>query len=772
MLLLGFGSRAECVRPRPGMSMWMVWAAMHSALSVACMGTIAWAQEPTELTTLARRSSTHPLPVRRRIELTDIVRLRDITEQQIAHGGDAVAFVTRQALIETNDYRSTLYVVGARNGGEPRRLVDGRSISNVRWIVEDRAITYLMVAEATPRTIFRLSLHGGGPQPVLTAFRSEIESFEWSPDGHLLAMLVADPADSAEHRAVEADGLVFRETFDVRTLLEGRSSSRQTRLVVYSTDTQNFDTLWTAPAREAGALSWSPDGRRIALQYKRSERAEDANNFDIGIVNLHTQSFTPVVDWSGVEEDPVWAPDGRSLVFVSQGDLARRGGWLHINTLFVSNLDGRLPLALGPPESLSNANIIGWTGDGANVFLDRSGRSTGYIGRLSSTGGKVVAVSRTTDHLSRCASDRSGAWLSCIRQNATTPPDIALVDANSGEVRTLTHLNPEFDSIALGATTELTWKNRYGALTNGFLVYPTGYRRGQRYPFLVILYGFENRFSAQAQWITSFPVQAFAANGFAVLLMNYPAYEPFIWDRDYGRAGFSDRDNPVASVEEAVDTLIGMGMADPSRGGILGWSMGSYWTDLTLIRSRQFRAASSGETGGRSPGTYWLGNNQWRYVQRSFIGGPPFGSSYPNYLVSSPPLLAPPQDIPILREYASTRVDALEYTLWWEQDAKMELVFYPAEEHVFVQPLHRLSSMKRNLDWFTFWLCGVEDPDRRYAEQYRRWKIMRHRIAETATSNSQPRSRRREMSTAADPGEHHCDGPAKGVSSHGRGSGP
>ena len=58
----------------------------------------------------------------------------------------------------------------------------------------------------------------------------------------------------------------------------------------------------------------------------------------------------------------------------------------------------------------------------------------------------------------------------------------------------------------------------------------------------------------------------------------------------------------------------------------------------------------------------------------------------------------------------------------------MELVFYPDEEHVFAKPSHRLRSMHRNLDWFKFWLLGVEDPDPSKQAQFERWQEMRNHM--------------------------------------------
>ena len=70
----------------------------------------------------------------------------------------------------------------------------------------------------------------------------------------------------------------------------------------------------------------------------------------------------------------------------------------------------------------------------------------------------------------------------------------------------------------------------------------------------------------------------------------------------------------------------------------------------------------------------------------------------------------------------------------------MELHVFPDEAHIKVQPRHRLAVYRRNLDWFRFWLQGHVDPDPAKAEQYRRWRVMAERFAETQARQARSQS--------------------------------
>jgi len=55
----------------------------------------------------------------------------------------------------------------------------------------------------------------------------------------------------------------------------------------------------------------------------------------------------------------------------------------------------------------------------------------------------------------------------------------------------------------------------------------------------------------------------------------------------------------------------------------------------------------------------------------------------------------------------------------------VEMHVFPGERHIKFQPAHRLAIYRRSLDWFDFWLNGVEDPAPAKAAQYRRWRYLR-----------------------------------------------
>src|SRR6266542_556731 len=54
-----------------------------------------------------------------------------------------------------------------------------------------------------------------------------------------------------------------------------------------------------------------------------------------------------------------------------------------------------------------------------------------------------------------------------------------------------------------------------------------------------------------------------------------------------------------------------------------------------------------------------------------------------------------------------------------------EFLFFEDGDHLLVKPRHRYVSLQGNVDWFSFWLKGEEDPEPAKADQYARWRELR-----------------------------------------------
>jgi hypothetical protein len=61
------------------------------------------------------------------------------------------------------------------------------------------------------------------------------------------------------------------------------------------------------------------------------------------------------------------------------------------------------------------------------------------------------------------------------------------------------------------------------------------------------------------------------------------------------------------------------------------------------------------------------------------------------------------------------------------QDKPVDLIYFPEGEHILQKPRDRLSSGQGSVDWYRFWLLGIEDLDPAKSLQYQRWNEMKAR---------------------------------------------
>ena len=693
------------------------------------------------------------------ITLDEIVSLREVTEPLRSPDGSRVAFLVTQGFRDCDCYHTALYVVATAAGSVPAKVLEEPSLSALRWTPDGRYVSYLS-AKSGSQQLWRVDPTNGQSEQVFTHTPGEdqtiqrlgyhpsdvtpvgVFTYEWSPDGQAVAFTTSPRIDKEQLEKAKKSGVLFDEHRSAFDLLEQQWIKVPTQVWVYELAGGQEKQVWENP-HEISTIAWSPDGQSIAVAYSAPPKLKESQVFfneDVGILTLATGAFKPVATTEAAEVMPTWSPDGQFLAFASI---------LGYETSFL----GVYEVKTGKQRELARGVEpwhIWWTDNSQNVvfqtdLLGKRRTRTGLF-TVPVAGGKTVRLTSEDDHVSDCDGMMKRQAV-CIWQSSNIPPSPAMLDLSSGKLRSLAAVNPELKDITLGHVSELRWSNSYGDETTGYLIRPFNFEVGRRYPLLIILYGFEGKFVTQAEWLSSYPAQAFAREGFAVLMTNYPPYDD--WKgQDFARGSVAEAYSPLASIEAAIKNLVKEGIADPSRVGIMGISYGGFLTEFAITHSKSFKVSSLVDGGGYSPVGYWLSNHEGQEENERALGGPPSGSTYANWLKLSPPLNVANVMGPVLMGFNSNEaVYGFEMLSALRREGiPVEFWVYPGEGHIFTTPEHRFISMQRNLDWFNFWLYAREDPDPAKQEQYDRWREMRKQLASRA-------HRGRAESLKAQPGE-------------------
>jgi dipeptidyl aminopeptidase/acylaminoacyl peptidase len=248
----------------------------------------------------------------------------------------------------------------------------------------------------------------------------------------------------------------------------------------------------------------------------------------------------------------------------------------------------------------------------------------------------------------------------------------------------------------------VTSKSKDGTEVHSVLVRPATAAAG-KLPLILYIHGGPN---GQDGYSFSFDREYFAANGYAVLSVNYRGSNGR--GSAYQKAIFADwGDKEVVDLLGAVDEVVRGGVADGERLGIGGWSYGGILTDYTIATTPRFKAAISGAGSALQLSMYGTDQYITQYNQEI---GPPWKSqdlwikiSYPFFhadRIKTPTLFmggASDFNVPIIggeQMYQALRSLGIP----------TQLVIYPGQFHGLTIPSYRKDRLERYVAWYDRWI--------------------------------------------------------------------
>ena len=302
---------------------------------------------------------------------------------------------------------------------------------------------------------------------------------------------------------------------------------------------------------------------------------------------------------------------------------------------------------------------------------------------------------------------------------ADLPGDLFLLEAGGSgggapspgsevALRRLTAANDSLLSLLeLGEVREERWESEGGIEIEGFVHLPPDYREGERYPLLLRLHG-----GPVSQYAHSFNFDAhlFAANGYVVLSPNPRGSSGY--GQEFSAALWANWGEPdFADVMAGVDHLIDLGIADPDRMGVGGWSYGGILTNYVITRTDRFEGAITGASEVLYIANY--GHDHYQRQWEAELGLPWEGDNRENWerispfnrveRVTTPTLVMGGEkdwNVPI--QNSEQLYQALR-----RRGVPTQLVVYPGQSHGLGPASYRRDRHQRYLDWYGRWVKGA-----------------------------------------------------------------
>jgi dipeptidyl aminopeptidase/acylaminoacyl peptidase len=659
----------------------------------------------------ALSSGAAPAAASRPVTVDDLMRLRAILDVRISPDGERVAYVVSTPSLPKNEHEAALFVV-ASTGGQPTRTGDTVRIFNVpvprpqlRWSPDGTMLSVLGFVGTRPQ-VFAIPVAGGAPKS-LTVAPEGVSAYEWSPDGKSLAYLTRDPMSADEERQRQDRSFVIRAD----------APDRPTRLMVQKRDSTEAPVTLTPPMHYVDGFSWSPDGREIA--YSAAPRSGFSAPYETRVYAVAAQGGAPrtIVDRKGINQGPVFSPDGRQIAFISTNG---RTDIMSSRSLTVVAAAGGAPRVFVLDDAWVNEFV--WSRDSRSIYFQANDGTFGRgermfdqpVARVSIDDGRAepIAAGATVDYSISLSQD--GRRMAFKAVEGRTMGDVVVLDVASRRATKVTDVNPELHDFALGELKPITWRSFDGMEIWGLLLTPSTATPGRRLPLLVYVHGGPGggfthglfpQFMHIVPQVDPYPTAAMASAGFAVL---FPMPRG---GAGYGEAGqraivnaWGDAD--YKDIMTGVDALVAQGIADGDRLGVMGASYGGYMTNWIVGHTGRFKAASAGASLSDLADTYYLsegGEFMVDYFKRPW-------ENAASYAEHSPMTYADHVTTPLLIQHGEVdpRVPIAGAWKWYRtlkgRGKTVELDIYPRGGHVLREPMQQREQMKRNLEWFKKWI--------------------------------------------------------------------
>jgi dipeptidyl aminopeptidase/acylaminoacyl peptidase len=607
--------------------------------------------------------------------------------------GSKVAWTQTQAVMDTEHSEMLTHIFLAHADGSHRiQLTRGdKSATNPSFSPDGRMI-YFTSARSGKNNVYRIGVAGGEAE-MLTDFKGSLGGYRLSPDGKTIAFDGYEPpADEEKNKKEKRD---FR-------VVDANPENHAIYLIPAEADAdgKHAQKKLTDGKRHVTEFAWSPDSQKIAFSHWAAPGAENWTGSELAEVDIASgavKSISPEHTFSN--SHPVYSRDGRYLAFSKS--LSDPPRWAFDNGIMLVTRSTGDVRAL-PVTYDEQPNLLGFAGDNLLFIEPKHTREVIYEMPVDGPARALFEPEKGVigggAHL-----NESGTTLGLPMESTDEPPEAYVMAVSAKTPVRVSDANVDMAKLPLGKTEAIHWKSKDGLDIEGLLTYPVNYEKGKKYPLILNIHGgptgvFNEDFIGRAGL---YPLAVFAARGYAILRPNprgsggYGKTFRFGNYNDWGGKDYEDD-------QTGVDHVIQMGVADPEKLAVMGWSYGGFMTNWTVTQTHRFKAAVTGA--GLSNLWSFTGTSDVMGFIPDYFGGEPW-QQFENFQKHSPITYVKNVTTPILILHgeADVRVPTAQgyefYHSLKREGVTTKMVVYPRQPHGPQEPKFVLDIMHRHLDW-------------------------------------------------------------------------
>lgn len=549
----------------------------------------------TVLFSLCAVAIAQPKP--RLLDKDTFMNMESVGNPEISPDGKQIIF-TRTWVDKVKDqYRSNLWIVDV-DGSRVRELTSGaRYDSSPVWSPDGKRIAFLSDRDGTNQ--LHVMWLDTREIAQLTHLEQAPGAIKWSPDGKQIAFTSFVPDNDPILPIKLPERPRGAEWAKPAVIVDRLSWASDGRGPVPKGHTHVFvidATLGGTPRQitsgkynhggPQGGYDWSADGKTIYVSGARKPEAEYLrNDSEIYAVDLATLEVKPLTDRQGPDGNPVVSPDGKYVAFAGYDDKMYTN---HVSSLYIMDKSGGGKRVLAGNLMSSPQNVV-WASDNSGVYFNvqEKGSSQVYFAPAGGAARQITSGVHILNDLSLANNGQAAA----IRTSSQEPG--ALVTFNLKDAARMTKLvdvnTDMLANVKLGDAEELWFTSKDGWKVQGWLIKPSNFETGKKYPMVLWIHGGPwSMYSVAWNWA----FQNFAANGYAVLYTNprgSTGYgQDFVNGIQYSYPG-KDYDDLMAG----VDAALAKGFVDEKNLFVCGGSGGGVLTAWIVGHTDRFAAAVS-----------------------------------------------------------------------------------------------------------------------------------------------------------------------------------